>query len=182
MFHPVLLLIFGLFPGGGAQDSSRPRLDLPALELRIHELINAERAVFKLAPLRRDPRLADVARMHSTDMGRRRFFDHINPDGKNPTQRGRDARYTCRKYAAETISEGLAENIFQNNLYSRVLVRGQEMLFDWNSAEEIALSTVDGWMKSAGHRRVILTETYDRSGVGIAVASNDQVLITQLFC
>jgi uncharacterized protein YkwD len=115
-------------------------------------------------------------------MARRSFFDHINPDGRNPTERARDARYTCRKYAGDLITEGIAENIFQNNLYNRVLVRGREMTFDWNSAEEIALSTVDGWMQSPGHRRAILTKSYDRTGVGIAVASNDQVLITQLFC
>jgi uncharacterized protein YkwD len=59
---------------------------------------------------------------------------------------------------------------------------GKEMTFDWNTVGKIAESTVDGWMRSPGHRQTILTSRYDKTGIGIAIASNDQVLITQLFC
>jgi uncharacterized protein YkwD len=182
MLQMVVLLILALYGGRVSQDPPQPRIVVAELELRIHQLVNAERAAMKLPPLKIDVRLADIARRHSADMARRDFFDHINPDGKNPTQRGRDARYNCRKYVADYITEGLAENIFQNNLYNRVLVKGTELTFDWNTAEEIALSTVDGWMTSPGHRRTIITESYDRTGVGITIASNDKVFITQLFC
>jgi uncharacterized protein YkwD len=180
MFRLLLVLAFGL--AGGTQDRPQPQIDLVDLERRILELINAERAGFKLRPLKTDERLSDIARLHSEDMDRRNFFDHVNPDGKDPTGRGRERRYTCRKDFGQYYAEGLAENIFQNNLYNRVFVRGSEMTFDWNTAEEIALTTVDGWMRSAGHRRTILTPRYDKTGIGIFIASNDQVLITQLFC
>ena len=165
-----------------AQIVSPPNIDPFHLEFRIHELINAERMTQNVRPLKLDDRLADIARRHSRDMADRGFFDHINPDGKTPTERGRAGRYTCKKYLGEYIAEGLAENIFQNNLYSRVIMHGKEMTFDWNTAEKIAQSTVEGWMTSAGHRRNILTSRYQRTGIGIIVASNDKVLITQLFC
>ena len=112
----------------------------------------------------------------------RGFFDHTNPDKKGPSDRGRAAGYTCRKYVGEYIYEGLLENLFQNNLYSRVRIRGSETTFDWNSAEKIAETTIAGWMSSPGHRQNILNKNSERSGVGIVIAPNDQVLITQLFC
>jgi uncharacterized protein YkwD len=180
---PLLLIALLALTGPSAgQDRSRPQIDLVDLTLRIHELINAERAVFKLPPLKIDEKLSGIARSHSEDMARRRFFDHVNPDGHDATARGRAAKYTCQQYIGDYFVSGLAENIFQNNLYSRVIIKGEEMTFLWNTAEKIALSTVDGWMGSPGHRRTILTSRYARTGVGIAIASNDKVFITQLFC
>src|SRR5262245_19984545 len=108
MFSIVVWFILGASASGFFQNSTRPRLDLPNLESRIQQLVNAERVNHKLPPLKIDERLANVARGHSADMARRNFFDHINPDGKNPTERGRDAKYTCRKYSADYIAEGLA--------------------------------------------------------------------------
>ena len=165
-----------------AQVGPQPKIDPFNLELRINDLINAERVKEKLKPLKLDNRLGDIARGHSRDMADRGFFDHLNPDGKTPTERGRAAHYTCRKYLGDYIAEGLAENIFQNNLYNRVIVKGKELTFDWNSPERIAQTTVDGWMSSPGHRRTILTSRYQKTGIGIVIASNDKILITQLFC
>lgn len=44
-------------------------------------------------PLALDLSLAAAARAHSLDMIQREFFDHVNPDGLNPTQRARAAGY-----------------------------------------------------------------------------------------
>ena len=115
-------------------------------------------------------------------MSSRSFFDHINPDGKGPSERGRALRYQCRKYIGDVIYEGLAENIFQNNLYNRVIFNGPRATFEWNTTEQIAQSTVNGWMSSPGHRQNILTTRYQREGVGVFISPSDQVLITQLFC
>jgi uncharacterized protein YkwD len=37
-------------------------------------------------------------------------------------------------------------------------------------------------MNSAGHRQNILSKMFEREGIGVYIAPNDQVLITQLFC
>ena len=167
-----------------------------SLEIRVLDLINAERVKQKLKPLKIDPKLSEIARRHSGDMARRGFFDHINLDGQGPTERGLAAHYKCVRqlgpyvgldatghvFQGEYFSEGLAENIFQNNLYNRVLITGTDMKYDWNSVEKIARTSVDGWMASPGHRQNILAGRYEKTGVGIAIAANDQVLITQLFC
>jgi uncharacterized protein YkwD len=181
---------------GGAQIASPPAVKPQDLEKRISELINAERVKVKLKPLKIDPRLSEIARRHSGDMSRRRFFDHVNPDGQGPTERGLAAQYKCVKHLApyvsqdasgnvfqgEYVARGLAENIFQNNLYSRVIMSGTNKTYEWNTAEKIVRTTVDGWMASPGHRENILTGRYEKTGVGVAIAANAQILITQMFC
>ena len=48
--------------------------------------------------------------------------------------------------------------------------------------EEIAQSTVDGWMDSEDHRKNILTEKFDREGIGVVISDDDKVYITQNMC
>lgn len=51
------------------------------------------------------------------------------------------------------------------------------------SQSEIAKSTVNGWLSSPGHRKNILTSTYDKEGIGVAVSlERNEVYITQIFC
>ena len=54
--------------------------------------------------------------------------------------------------------------------------------YDWKSRQEIAQSTVDGWMDSLDHRKNILDETFDQEGIGVVIAEDDKVFITQNFC
>ena len=178
------------------QNASGPAVEPRNLEVRIFELINRERAKEKLKPLKMDRALSEIARRHSEDMARRRYFDHLNPDGKGPTERGLAAHYKCVKYLApymsaaadgnifqgQYIAEGLAENLYQNNLYNRIIISGGSTTYEWNSADKITRTSVDGWMASHGHRENILNDRYRKTGVGVAIAANDQVLITQLFC
>ena len=88
--------------------------------------------------------------------------------------------YSCSVPAGKTIYTG-AENIFQNNLYDRVVNMGREARYDWNSDGKIAKTTVQGWMNSPGHRKNILTPFWRSEGIGIAVAPDDKVYITAEF-
>jgi uncharacterized protein YkwD len=159
-----------------------PRISPEALESKVFDLVNAERVDHKLKPLKADPRLTGVARAHSRDMAKRGFFDHVNPDGQSPSDRGRKAGVPCRRQYADYSTAGISENIFQNNLYDRVIFKNDQPTYEWKTLEEIAVSTVMGWMNSPGHRKAILTSTFTTTGIGVAIATNDQVLITQEFC
>ena len=111
------------------------------------------------------------------------YFAHVNPAGQNPTARGIAAGYTCRKDYGSYYTYGIAENLFQNNLYSSATYySNRETVYTWNSAEEIAQTTVGGWMNSSGHRENIVTPTFDREGIGVAIAPDDKVYITEDFC
>lgn len=57
-------------------------------------------------PLALNPFLTLAARAHSADMGARDFFSHINPDGKDPTNRAVDSGYPGQ--AGENIAAGFA--------------------------------------------------------------------------
>jgi uncharacterized protein YkwD len=157
-------------------------LSSTVLEQRVHELINQQRTGKGLNALSIDPALADIARKHSEDMAARHYFAHENPAGLNPTARGTAAGYSCRKYYGSYYTYGIAENLLLINLYSSATYySNRETVYHWNTPEAIAQITVAGWMNSSGHRENILTSTFDREGIGIAIAS-EKVYITENFC
>ncbi len=157
-------------------------LSLSLLEIRVHELINKQRTENGLGALQFDPALADIARNHSEDMAAQDYFAHVNPAGLDPTARGIAAGYSCRKNYGSYYTYGLAENLFQNNLYSSATYySNRTTVYAWTSPEEIAQSSVAGWMNSSGHRENILTPSYGREGIGVAIVS-EKVYITEDFC
>jgi uncharacterized protein YkwD len=66
-------------------------------------LVNVQRAAAGCGALTADAGLATLARAHSADMRDRNFFDHVNPDGLDPFQRGSRAGVVVH---AENIAYG----------------------------------------------------------------------------
>jgi uncharacterized protein YkwD len=161
---------------------TKPEISAPDLELEVHNLINIERQNNGLPALSWDTELSNIARKHSEDMAQNNFFSHINLMSQDPTARAEAQNYVCHKDYGSYYIEGVAENIFQNNLYDSVTYYGGIPTYAWNTQEEIATSTVEGWMNSPGHRQNILTATYDREGIGIAISVDDRVFVTEDFC
>eukprot|EP01097_Dermamoeba_algensis_P000875 TRINITY_DN1322_c0_g1_i1.p1 TRINITY_DN1322_c0_g1~~TRINITY_DN1322_c0_g1_i1.p1 ORF type:complete len:252 (+),score=65.47 TRINITY_DN1322_c0_g1_i1:53-808(+) len=112
-----------------------------ALEKRVHELVNEERAKVGLKPLFFNPMLRVAAYKHSLDMQENNYLDHNSRDGTKYFQRIRAAGY---------IGSATAENI----------AKGQ------TTAEEVMRS----WMGSPPHRANILGG-YKELGVGLSGAS-----------
>jgi uncharacterized protein YkwD len=129
---------------GAAADRAPAVKTLPDAQRATLCLVNAQRTRRGLPALRTSAALRRAAEKHSADMVARRFFDHVNPDGKNQADRA----------AAEGYSGSVGENIYTGTgtaVTPRAAVR-------W-------------WMKSAGHRKNILTKGYRDAGMGIAVGS-----------
>jgi uncharacterized protein YkwD len=168
------LLLFLLF------QKPKPEIRIPELEQRIHELVNVQRKVNDQAPLAWDDELSKIARAHSEDMVKRKYFKHTDPEGLTPMKRAAAAGYNACQL--------MGENIFQNNLYSRVIEekkrKATEKTYDWNSPETIASTTVKSWMGSEEHRQNILNKNYTREAFGVAIAEDDdgKVYITQMLC
>src|SRR6476646_6411387 len=118
MFPQVMIVLLSLFASTGAQIVSPPRVEPRSLEIRVSELINAERMKKKLKPLKIDAKLSEIARRHSEDMARRGFFDHVNPDGHGPTERGLAAHYKCVRHLAPYMSLDADGNVFQGEYVS----------------------------------------------------------------
>ena len=161
----------------------KPTIDIRQLEDRTHELINAERIERGLSPLDHIEKIRLIARSHSEDMAARDYFAHTSPEGLSPTDRGNEAGYDCRKNYGSYYTYGLAENIHQGWLYdSYRTLNGRIVSYDWFTLEGLARTAVDGWMTSPGHRQNILDDSYDRTGIGVAIAEDGKVYITQNFC
>jgi len=179
----ALTFLCVISPAAATKKPGQPAIRIADLERRVHELINKRRLEHHLTALAYDDRPATIARAHSRDMTLRHFFSHANPDGLDATARGKLAGFTCRKQvSSRSFREGLGENLYQDNLYSRVQITGTERTYDWNTPEEIAEHSVKGWMDSAGHRHNILEQLYSQTGIGIAIGDDDKVFLTQLFC
>lgn len=163
--------------------NEKPEIDILQLEHQVHFLTNQYRTEHGLSSLDWDSDLANVARHHSVDMASRNYFSHETPEGQTPTDRGVSQGYNCEKIVGNLIYTGIAENIFQNNLYDKIWhINGIPTSYEWNDLDAIATSTVDGWMNSTGHRENILSSTYDKEGIGVEISSDDKVYITQNFC
>jgi uncharacterized protein YkwD len=127
----------------------RPETAAPAREIaRFTSLMNAHRVSVGCRALTWSAKVAAVAQAHSADMGRRDFFDHINPDGKTPFDRLRRAgiRYSA---AAENIAYGTAS----------------------------ATRVLELWLKSPGHRANIENCRYTHHGVGLFQGRWTQVFL-----
>jgi uncharacterized protein YkwD len=80
------------------------------------------------------------------------------------------------------LFEGFAENIEQNNLYDSVEYIDGVPYYHWLTEDQLADSVVQTWMGSEGHRHNILTPAFYSEGIGVAIASDDKVYITEDFC
>ena len=112
-------------------------------------------------------------------MAKNNYFSHINLQGQDAIARGNQQGYPCRKDYGSYYTYGISENIFNTHhdtTYNGITVN------DFESIEVMAQKTVNGWMNSPGHRKNILTSTFDREGIGIGIASDNTVYITENFC
>lgn len=147
---------------------SAPRLEsgtnrMAELERQMWALVNRDRldpatsaeTGGRAQPLRWNEKLAAVARAHSRDMLKHRFFDHLDWDGKD---------ISVRIEAAGIPWQALGENIAINGT-----VRGAEAAF------------MDEPRFQKNHRANILNEKYTDVGIGIVQGPNGSLYITQDF-
>lgn len=126
-----------------------------AMEKRIFEAVNFQRAAAGNPPLIWDDILSETARKHSRRMLDAGFFGHEDP------QYG-DLR--ARLTAAGLPWWMCAENVFRER----------------NHPDPVAIAMVD-WTHSEGHRKNLLSPDYTLSGVGVAAAEDGTVTVTQQF-
>ena len=161
----------------------KPSVDTRQLEQRTHELVNDERARRSLQPLEHTEQIRLIARSHSEDMAARDYFGHKSPEGLGPADRGRKQGYDCRKKYGSHYTTGLGENIYTAPPYDAfTTVNGRIVSYVWLTLEGLAHKAVKRWMRNKRHRENILNTSYDRTGVGVAIAKDGKVYLTQNFC
>jgi uncharacterized protein YkwD len=135
-------------PGGGNNPGSNPG-NASQAEQEVFNKVNEERATAGVGALEWCDGLGACAKAHSNDMCDRDFFDHSNPEGEGPSERGQAGH--AGSYTFDPIVPSpyawLAENIAMG----------------YSSPEQV----MSGWMSSPGHRANILNGSYTHIGVGV---------------
>ena len=177
----VLVLIFLIIFVSGCiqyeykEYSKQPVLNSFEMEKSIHSLINNERKKDGLEELDFNEELATIARLYSFDMAENGFFSHYDLNGNSFEYRYKQAGYNC----TNSLYLG-GENLFFNYTHKTIYKDGT--IAEYATQQEIVISSVEGWMDSPGHRSNILTEAWKEEGIGVYIAVNGDILITQNFC
>jgi uncharacterized protein YkwD len=112
-------------------------------------LINEARARHGLGKLGTTSSLARAASAHSRDMAARDFFSHDSPGGSTPK-----SRIASSGYLDGASSWAIGETIA------------------WGSGDLASpASIVRSWLRSPGHRAILLDGRYDDVGIGIALGA-----------
>jgi|Deesub1362A_J573_1020465.scaffolds.fasta_scaffold01383_15 uncharacterized protein YkwD len=130
-------------------------LDTSVIEEEIFKLVNEERQKNGVKPLRWNDKIRDIAYTHSEDMAINGYFAHTNKKGE-----GIEDRLMANKIFFIVPGE---------NLY---LIESLDNSFD---ERKIAETVVEGWLKSPGHRSLVLDldGLYSDAGVGVYFSGAD---------
>jgi len=169
---PFGLLKQGLYNGNGGADwkigktkatiwNAEQLRSLSELRKFALELVNRDRTINNLKPLKEDSLLSQAAQLHAQDMLEQQYFNHISLDGRNP----RD-RYIA---VGGNRRVGVGENLIRDSIQGLGLTYGTVEDFQ------------RGWMYSNSHRQNLLTREYKKFGYGIAVGKNGQIYAVQMF-
>lgn len=145
------------------------------IENIVFSKVNEERRKRGLRALIWDPKLAEVARLHSLDMANKSYFSHDNPEGDDPTMRARKRGIETETQKGSVIMIGIAENI---GMMPTGNVEGYGYV---SSSNDVADAMMKSWMNSPGHRANILDASYDFIGVGVAYNGYGTYYLTQDF-
>jgi len=114
-------------------------------EIRVVELVNAERAARGLPPLKRVTLLDDASRYHAKDLADDNYFEHDSYDR-----------------SGSSLVKVCAWSSRISSYYPGWSSLGENIAAGYSTPE----SVMNGWMNSDGHRANILRDTFWEIGVG----------------
>jgi uncharacterized protein YkwD len=125
---------------------------LTAYTRQSFDLVNAARAVRRVATVKWDGQLAGLAAFRSTDMRDRDYFDHYSPEGTSPAGYASQMGIKYKK---------LGENI--------------------SCGHKNAIAAHEGFMNSKGHRDNLLNKAYNKLGNATVYGGSKYVYLTNNF-
>ena len=118
-------------------------------------LVNNARAAINVAVLKKNDLLQKAAEEKAQDMIENNYFAHISPQGKSPWDWINKNNYNY-KYAGENLAIGFA-----------------------NAKEQ-----QQAWMDSPTHKKNILNENYDETGIAVkqgVIDGHEAIVVVQMF-
>lgn len=119
---------------------------------KVLELVNQERAKVGVAPLSFDEKLNELANLKSKDMIDNKYFSHESPVYGSPFDMMKNNGVTY--YSA-----------------------GENIAYGQTTPEKV----MDSWMNSEGHKKNILSSSFNYIGIGVQYDSNGVPYWTQMF-
>ncbi len=136
--------------------SSDTELIIDPMESRLFDLLNGERIARGLSALSLDSKLEALARLRSSDMASRGYFDHVTPEGN----------MVFDLMNQQGIPYKLAgENLARNGA----------------SPQDSPQVAHQGFMNSPAHAENDLDPTFNRVGIGVATSVDGTIYFTELF-
>ncbi len=126
------------------------------LERDAFQLTNTERTRAGLPALKWSDKIAQVARLHSSNMADYNFFSHKGLDGLMVDER------------ADMLNMG------------RWLAIGENIAFMKGYENPVAVA-VDRWLKSPRHKENLLSPNWTEAAIGLAVTPDGKYYFTQVF-
>jgi uncharacterized protein YkwD len=148
-----------------AATSGTDGVNTTAVRDAVHHRINEMRSDHGLQPLDYDSRAGKSAQQHTEWMAETTTIEHSG-----------DGQYVCRP-VAENIAYTYAASDIDTEYGGVVNHHGNETAIGYGLAS--------AWMNSKPHRRNILDEDFNRTGIGIATAETGgrtRIYATQSFC
>ncbi len=150
----------------------------------VFDRINAQRLQNGLQPCTYSKKLQKASQFHAEWMARNRKMEHLQEEAKSL-----EDHKTCTHHPINrAIRAGYREwdDIFfiENRLNGPVVHTkpdandhvGEIVAAGWKAGHPATqtATVVNGWMKSPGHRKEILTAHYEEMGIGVACTPDDQ--------
>ena len=143
-------------PPATSSSTSPTLAEATAIERRAFDETNEVRVQNGLPPFEWDADVCRMARAHSENMSRLNFFSHVSPNGARMRDRARAAGILSYKV--------MGENIAYNQGF-----------------EDPGAFAVERWMASDKHRANILSPEFRAMAIGMYVAPDGSVFLTQTF-
>ena len=121
-------------------------------ESEVFKLLNQTRAKYGRAPVSCDKKALVVARAHSQDMCDRGYFSHTNKQGQSAGQRLKAGGVSFSSW-------------------------GENIAYGYSSPQ----SVTNGWMKSWGHRKNMLSSSWKRAAIGMIRCKGSTPYWTEVF-
>jgi len=159
----ILIVCVTAVGGLAAPAGAQARSGLSTLEREVLARVNTERVKHGMAPVRPQAELMRAAQAHSRSMAHRSYFSHDSSNGASFGLRLLGHGYRRAGYAGWSVGENIAS--------ARA-----------GSAAATPQGVVLLWMRSAAHRRVILSGAFRDAGIGIHRAGGRRYFTLDLGC
>lgn len=169
---------------GSSTDNSGDSVNFETVRTVFLELLNTERQQRGLQPLSERGVLVEMGNQQAADMAEHDYIGHVDSEDRTIEDRYR-ARGLLPECKLDTTDNRFylgAENAASGHIYKDVIRWWDEKVVNIDSEERLAEYLVNIWMNSTPHRKVMLLDSADEAGLGLAITDSNKIYGALEFC